>query len=366
MERSVDDIQYILTAALQAPSGDNNQPWQWVVRDLATLELYYEPGPQTTDSVFTSASDYVSLGAACESACIAARARGYETRLEPFPREKGERCVAVLRLTKHSQESIDPLLRCLLTRATNRNPFKRTSLTTAQRAALRSSLDQTPTVTLRLCDDRALMRKIAKAVSVYDELIFGNYAVHQGFFSTINWTKQQDRLRRKGFYYPTLAAPPHVELAFRLLRYWSLQRLLNVFGMQKGIAARNRRVYMSSGAFGALLMLGSTPHDYFEAGRAVERFWLTAQLNGLNLQPMTGILYLGASLQAPDKARLFTPAERARILEANRSLADAFATDSATLPFVFRIGTGPGPRFRTSRRPPDEVVIWAQGMLDVR
>ncbi len=73
------DIKYILEQALRAPSGDNTQPWHWVVSDY-TLELWHTEPEGFIPKLFwgnkkTQDSTYLAFGTMIENLSIAASAK---------------------------------------------------------------------------------------------------------------------------------------------------------------------------------------------------------------------------------------------------------------------------------------------------
>ena len=67
-----------------APSKHNTQPWRFVVRDNA-LELWTDNQRELRETDPHGRERHISLGAALQIACVAARARGYEPQVRLFP-----------------------------------------------------------------------------------------------------------------------------------------------------------------------------------------------------------------------------------------------------------------------------------------
>jgi nitroreductase len=339
------DLRHILSAALRAPSGDNNQPWRWVVRRNG-LELWYVPDENASE-IFAHA-DQLSLGASLESACIAASEKGLRADVSLNPSQDSLH-KATISLVKDGSIVPDILAQSIYKRITNRLPFSKKPPSAIERSELKSAVAQASSrCTIHLIADRTNMGHIARAATVYDELLFSHKTIHENFFKRINWTQRQDRTRRTGFYYPTLGTPPHVELLFRLLCFWPLQRALDLFGFPTFVAWHNRQTYLCAGAFGALSMPGHSSDDYFEAGRALMRLWLAVTRLGLSLQPVSGVLYLDPSL--------FSGEQRKKTEEALEVFAREFQTNDP-LVFAFRVGRSRRhPRFQTTRKRFEDVV----------
>jgi hypothetical protein len=91
--------------------------------------------------------------------------------------------------------------------------------------------------------------------------------------------------------------------------------------------------------------------DYLAAGRAMQRFWLTAASLGLYIQPeMTPVIFTRYHRRQLTFTHLDTAAKAAGKL--NARLADLLPDQDLTaLYFMGRIGSGPAPRARSTRKP---------------
>jgi hypothetical protein len=108
-------------------------------------------------------------------------------------------------------------------------------------------------------------------------------------------------------------------------------------------------------------ILGKSPprgiDDFLEAGRAVQRFWLTACKHGLLLQPeMTPVIFTRYARQQ----RVFTGNGEAMDLAArlNDRLVTLLPENQVDhLVFMGRMGEGRQPRSRSLRRPLEELLL---------
>lgn len=353
-----DDIRYILTSALLAPSGDNSQPWHWVVRG-DTLELWQVPDESPKAISVNRVGDvpsYIGLGAAIENAVIAASSRGYLATVAYAPDPAQPMLAATLVLSRDAQGAPDRLAAFLEKRETNRKRYARTLLSFDERAALVSANGDGAWGEVRLLDDRPSINTLAAAASLHDELIFTTKVMHDFLFSRINWTKREDARKRTGFYFPTLAAPPFTWGAMQLLRHWWILRIGIALGLHRYIVAEQRSVYRRAAAYGIVISRGRSPADVMRAGRLIERTWLAATAAGLSFQPLTGVIYLADLLETKVGRHVFSPHQQQRIKDAAAEIARAFGAEEETVVFLFRTGHGKPPSSRTSRRPFEHMV----------
>ena len=364
MERmSAEDVRFILENALRAPSGDNTQPWRWVVRGNV-FELWNESSDEPLHTLYSSSQDnsqasHLSFGAAIENAVIAATVRNYRTDVFYFPNPVQSLLVARLVFVIDSAITADSLGQTLSKRVTNRKTYRRKPLQPEERARLIGSSPHEGSEGIRLIDDRASVNELAAIASLHDELIFSTKGLHHYVFAHINWTKREDARRRIGFYFPTLAAPPCTWGFMQIIRHWWVMRIGIALGLHRVIALEQQFVYRQSGAYGIVLTKGDTPTDWIEAGRQVERLWLTATSMGLSVHPLNGTLLLALSLNTEAGQHFFSLQQQDRLREGRRKIASLFSVEDKKIAFMFRIGHGKPPAARTSRLPLEKVVTFA-------
>ncbi|MDO8408381.1 MAG: hypothetical protein Q7S95_04120 [bacterium] len=345
-----DDIRFILESAIRAPSGDNTQTWRFVVRDLVIEVWDCAPHDVEYRLLSNGRAGWVALGAVIENACIAASLRGYLAHVSYAPHPPQERLIATLELTKDASVAPDPLAGAIPDRATNRRPYRRDPLSATERATLLASTGNTEgTSTLHLVEKREDIESLARLVSLHDELIFSNQWLHRLLFSRVTWTRREDKRTRTGLYFPTLETPPFTWAAMQLLRHWWLTKLGSYIGLHKFIALEQRGVYRHASAYGLVLVRGEREQDWLEAGRAVERIWLTATGAGLALQPHTAMIYLPRAIESGLSDAYLNAHERERIIEAYDAIQRIFGVEEGTPAFLFRIGHGRPPSARSSR-----------------
>ena len=338
-----DDLRFILENALSAPSGDNLQEMRWTVRGN-TLELIRQSEEDIMDAISGSRASWISIGAIVENAVIAASVRGYRVAVAYTSDAARPACVASLALASDASIVPDPLAGALATRVTNRKPYRRAPLRAEERDALLGA------GAAALLADRQSIVTLARAVAVYDRFLFSTRDLHDKFFMLINWTKRADARRRRGLYFPTLEAPPLSRPALWLLGQWGVMRVGILLGLHRGIAFMQGHIYRRAAAYGAVLVSGDTSADWADAGRRVERVWLTATAAGLSLQPLTGTLFLAFGIDGELCRRMFSPAERERVRAARGVITHAFgAPEGSAVAFLFRVGRAAPPSARTSR-----------------
>ena len=340
-------IQRILEESVNAPSGDNSQPWRFTV-DGDTISVFNVADGDPTLYNFLQRGSYLAHGALVENIVLRAGKAGFSAAVEPFPGIPD--CTARVILTSAPARE-NPIADAVQKRTTNRKPYEMRPLESSHRDAL-ASVPLEPGVTVSFAEGEQLIESIAETVSVNERLLMENPHLHKALFSMIRWTERDERTR-PGLYLKTMEFPLPVQFLFRtLLRSWPIVRALNVLGLSTVIPRQSAQGYRASSAFGAIVLRSESDTDFFNAGRVFERVWLTATNLGLSVQPVTAIPYLVQRVRA-GQAHAFSDAHKQYIREAG----DALSTYIGLVPdqhiaMLFRIGYGAAPTAHSYKASP--------------
>lgn len=340
------DIRMLVTDALNAPSGDNAQPWRFAIEN-GTLLIYKVPGADPTLYDYRERGTYLAHGALVENISICAARRGYRAGIALFPGEPD--CTARISFSRADGVEDELLAHAIPARTTNRKPYHKIALRADHRAALETAI---PGTDLRLVEAPTARALLAHAVSTNERLLMEERQLHDGLFGMIRWSRQAER-EMPGLYVETMELPPPVRFLFRhVVRHWPLLSILNLAGFSRMIPAQTAPVYEASSAFGAIVSTGYDAADFVVSGRAFERLWLTATRVGLSLQPTTAIPYLMQRIAGGD-AEMFSPKHRALIQEAYGVMEKTFnLVGSEHIVMLFRVGYGDPPTAHSWKRPP--------------
>lgn len=349
------DIRRVLEAGNQAPSGENCQPWHFVLRGDTSIEVHLLTDRDASAYSWGQRGSYLACGAAIENMTIAASAEGYRADVAYFPHSSIAH-VATITLARDPSIVSDTLTPLISQRISNRKPYRKDSLTSDESQALERAVADAGYGTLALAKERSDIDRLARIGSTNEEVMLADRTLHRFFFSHVNWSKKEDDLKKIGFYIKTLELPPPAQVLFRFFRYWPIMRIFNMVGFNTIIAAQNALTNAATGAIGALMIDGIEPIDFVKAGRAVERLWLTATSQSLSLQPLTGVLFFKLRIIEGGEDEAFSLHQRTRILEAYSAADHIFAADTRHIAFMFRIGRGEAPSAHAARFPLEDVV----------
>ncbi len=341
-------LHNILQRAVHAPSGDNTQPWEFVITDR-DVTLYNVPKRDGTLYNFKERGSYVGHGAVVENIRLLAAQAGYAVAIEPFPPAPH----ATARLTfSPAMPTVEPLCEAIQHRSTNRKSYRAEPLNDAHRHALLDSVHATPSVTVRLVEDSDAVETLARTFSMNEQLLMEYRPLHAFLFGVIRWTRAQER-RTPGMYVKTMEFPAPVRVLLQyVLRHWMVVRFLNRFGLSQSIATQSARVYAASSAIGILTIPADTDDQFLEAGRALQRLWLTATSVGVSMQPVTALPYLAQRVRAHDAGDLSSQQQELILAcdEQIRTLGTVHPSEHIAM--IVRMGYGAAPSAHAFKLPP--------------
>jgi nitroreductase len=342
-------FEALIEAAGLAPSPDNMQGWRFGRRPDA-IEAYLEPSrllPTDVGAMF----GWVGLGAAVENMVIAAARRGFAARVEYGSAQNAP--PAVVRLAPGGAD--DPLNGRIAERVTDRGPFEPSPIDPSSIARLTEAVRARDAGVHWVTEPRGLERLAGMdARSTYIRLEHG--PLRDELFGVLRFTREEVERTRYGLDFASLGVPsPLVSLASRL-RHSSANALASRLGFGRVVARLLASRLRAAGAVCLITARREGAAGYVEAGRAMERLWLTATAMGLAVQPH-GVLpqYLTKLELEP---QTFLP-RHAAVLRGHREPFYALFPGARTErpAIVLRVGrpAGPPPR-RSVRLAADQLI----------
>lgn len=349
-------LKRILQAATQAPSGENAQPWRFILRSDA-IELHNVPDRDQSLYNWKQRASYMANGASLENLLIAARHFGYDPRVDLFPDANNKDHVATIWLASGgSPEQEQDLYSYIEKRATNRKPYDTQPLSAEELNELKTAA-RSSDVSSHFTMDPAHKDALGMVGGTNERVMLSNQFLHQFFFSHLNWSKEEDARNKVGFYIETLELPLPAKVMFRMLKYWKVMNAFNKIKFHEVIGKQNGYANAKAGAFGVLTIPNLEPRYFVETGRVLERIWLTATKLGLSMQPLTGVLFFMLQIRAGE-IYAFSSMQVETIKSAYNDITRIFNLKDKNLAvFMFRIGRGDRPTARASKFAIEHVVI---------
>jgi hypothetical protein len=278
-------ISAILELARWAPSGDNTQPWRFEILDERHLVIHAFDTRDHCVYDLDGHPSQVSLGVLLETLAIAASAHAMRAEFRRNPASSDTRPEYLLELILDSHLQPDSLLPYVQHRSVQRRPMRTIPLTGPQKEALQHAVGMSYSIRwfeggiqrwhlAKLMFDNAKLRlTLPEAYDVHRRIIEWN--------TRFSENKVPDQ---------ALGLDP---MTLKLMRWvmtsWARVDFFNTY--LAGHLVPRVEMDLLPGLFCAahFAILAKKPpetlEDYVAAGRAVQRFWLTATSLGLQLQP---------------------------------------------------------------------------------
>lgn len=341
----------LLTAASWAPSGDNTQPWRWLVDADAQLLILQvdetrDPSPMNAGQRMAR----IGAGAALENLERTARRLG----IEMIHEEAIPPALAVLRIPKLPGEVDRPDI-ALLSRATNRRFYIGRRVSPDLLSALRLSTPPLSNTTTHWIIDSQRRATLATIVGRADALMFTEPSMRRAFLANVRFDAPAMAAVEEGLSQGSLELSAFERKTLPYLAHWPTW-LFRWSGVARSFAARARRLVGSASGLCLVVAQDGSPETDLHVGRALQRAWLTLTERGLVAQPMMAPLVLENVLDHGAPA-LIAALDPARLEALRRDLRSALPEATAGRPaFLLRFGWAPPATSRTGRRPVEASV----------
>ena len=340
------DRGIIVDAARWAPSGGNIQPWRFEA-DEREIRMYLVPERTTTMDVEHRGS-FVGIGAALFNARVAAAALKGLGSVQLFPegiavascRHPADRRTA----TDYEIATLQPHLR---TRVANRQigdpaPIDDETVQLLARGVEREG------ARLRILTARDRMGGMAEVLAESDRLRFLIPTLHREMVGELRWPGR-DSLE-EGLDVRTLELSPPEMAALEVMRRSDVMEQLADWRAGQALGGRTFATVGSSSALAVITVPRTDAIWYVRGGAAVERFWLSAELHGLAVQPVSPVFLYAVD----EKDYLELGGERH--VDALFSLSRRFnelwdLDDGERVALLFRITHAGAPAVRSARLP---------------
>jgi hypothetical protein len=341
------NLHRILDLARWAPSGDNTQCWRFEVAGPDHIVVHaYDTRADTVYDLDGHPSQ-ISMGALLETMTIAASEQGLRAQATRRPDSPLEAPLFDVRFTPDATVTPSPLIGVIDKRSVQRRPMSTRPLSAAEKRELEASVGPGYAVTwiegfgpklqaARLMFNNAKLRlTMPEAFEVHRRIIHWNAV------------RSPDKVPDQALGVDNMT----LKLMKWAMVSWTRMSTMNAL---MGTWAPRLQMDLIPGlACAAHFVLKAkqqpqTIDDYVDAGRAVQRFWLTLTRLGLFMQPeMTPLIfskYVREGTPFTQTAKLHGPARRLQ-----QEAAALIFTDALAPVYMGRLGAGPAPQARSER-----------------
>jgi hypothetical protein len=287
----------ILCAGIAAPSADNSQPWRfsWQGEDL-DLRIDADRSGHVSDTRYVLSD--LAAGACLENMVIRARSLGLAADVQLFPQPDDPLWVARIRWLPRSAEEqpAEPLAAAIEQRHTDRRFPWRGPVGAEVRDRLTSQAARISGARLEWMA-RGPTRKAALNVIRHAETLrFKSPVLHAELFSSVRFSAGWRGSCEEGLAPATLAVEPPMRPLFERMRHPGAMAAFRKLGAASMLGWRSAWLPIRLSPGLCLVVVPSIGRsDVLAAGRALQRVWLQATLEGLAVQPYAaaGVLGLG-------------------------------------------------------------------------
>lgn len=350
MKSTGSPIQQVLELARWAPSGDNAQPWRFEILSDNHAVLH---GFDTRDHCvydFQGRASQLALGALMETLSIAATGLGRVATITHREDSPATHSLHDVVLQPGDGVKPDPLIDAIEQRSVQRRPMSMRALTASQKQVLEQAAAPYKVVWLDRPRRRLAMAGLLFASAKLRLTSPEAYNVHRAI---IAWRSRysEDKVPDQA-----LGLDP---LTLRLMEWvmasWARVRFFNAY-LAGTYLPRLQLDFLPGVACAAHFALLAPeppqhPDEFILAGRAVQRFWLTATHVGLQLQPeMTPLIFSwyhdsGSRFSQEEAVQAALHPVRCRLARVMGGQVPSHGV------FMGRVGVGPAIRSRSLRLP---------------
>ncbi len=279
-------LQAILTAGIQAPSGDNSQPWIFKIAD-GVVQIKIDTTIDHSYFNYNQIPSLISLGCVLENIRISASSYGLSMHTESIDEVGDIKSVSVT--FKLSDEPRDSLFDTLWERNTNRRLYSKRKISKQVLEKLQGSTKEYPGVRWHEISKPNQLQLLARAVYLIDILRSERKDLHVYFQKMLRFTQKSVYRKKDGFPLRNLKAGWSGELFLKLTHPWWIMRTLNFFGFSRVVAQFAYKEILSTSTCVLLTVPSVSPSDVIIGGQALERVWLEATHYDLAFQPMAAL-----------------------------------------------------------------------------
>jgi len=343
-------IRYIIRAGIQAPSGDNAQPWRFSFKDN-TIFLYLNKNADDSFFNINQIASIISCGAVLENIRIAASAFELNANIKYLPSWAKDDLIATIELIYNGIPK-NPLFASIWKRNTNRTFYKKKPIPSLVLNDLEKSISDIPGIKLHFVVEKDELKKLAKIIYKTDRIRTENRSLHEYLVKMIRYSHKEAIETRDGLPIKNLEAGFAGEIFLKATRPWFIMDLMNKIGVGRMVALHSFQSIINSSGVALLVVDGMNSKDFLKGGQAIERLWLSITRQGLAMQPMTAITLFWLRWQIEGE-KSFAKKHRGLlqdVWEEYQSLFNEVKFSREGQVMMFRIGYGEKIKYGTYRK----------------
>jgi len=291
LEKSV--LSNIVDAAIVAPSAGNNQPWYFFHRNN-TLFLFHERHRSHSWGDFFEMGAHISLGAAIENIHLQSLKSGLDSDIKLFPLENHPQLVAAITfrpVERGGYDKILPLSEGIFLRNTNRKLGPRQALPLDFYTQMEYFVSAFPGVKMLYTDKPEHLEELGDIIGSADRIRLLHKPGHEEFYGEVRWNKKHSEEKRDGIELEAVDLKASEVAGFGLAKDWRAMELLAKWDKGNVFKKLSVKAVESASAIVLFSIPRFTHEDLILAGRAIERAWIFANMQGVSVHPMASTAF---------------------------------------------------------------------------
>ena len=351
-------IEQILEVARWAPSGDNTQPWQFEIISETRLIVHGFDTRKDCIYDFHGHGSHLAHGALLESISLAASAHGLKANIS-YPSEiHTEHPLFDITFTEEPNLNCDPLAPFIRERSVQRRAYSTRPLTHDEKDILTpSSGSLYRVIWLEGLSPKLQMAKLLSQSGKLRLSIPEAYEVHR---KIIEWNTQysEDRVPDRAIGLDKMT----LHLMRWVMKSWHRVNFFNTFLAGSLVPRIELDMIPAVGCAAHFFIVAENKPeslmDYVDAGRALQRFWLTATKLGLLVQPeMSPLIFRNYATNNISLSIKHGANHAAKIIALKLDSLVGGTDVGQNIVFMGRIGSGKKSSARSVRLPLERLKI---------
>ncbi|NIP84125.1 MAG: hypothetical protein GTO03_00605, partial [Planctomycetales bacterium] len=272
-------LESLIAAAVQAPSGDNCQPWRFAVdEDQGQIVVSVDPARDPSPMNAGQRMARIAVGAAIEN--IVRTAEANQTTADVYHSSPH---AVVVQLRGLPQQPL-AVPAAVTARHTNRRPYEGRPVAPPIVQALASQTPACPLVKTHWLVQPERIKQLAEIIAAADTILFNAACMRNGFLENVRFDVPPNHPVDQGLSLAALELKRPDALALRLMAHLP-NRLLQWVQVGRAFAKPTRQLVHSAAGLCLGVAADHRPQTDFAVGRAMQRAWLALTEHQMAVQP---------------------------------------------------------------------------------
>lgn len=348
-------IEKIIKESINAPSGSNSQPWEFICSQ-SSIKIKYLPHKDHPILNYKNRGTLIACGALVENIIITSQHYGFNVEIiipSNFPND----IVSILNLKPAQKTAREDLYDYIKLRTTNRKPQDATPIEDSQIKYILEETKNYNNIEVTAFNKRDDINLIAENLAYDTYINFNNDQLRNLLFKEILFDHKLAREGKEGLYIKTMEFKPPQEFLIKLFTNKKVFNFFKKLGVLKKIYKEVKNLYSSTSLFLGFAVLNKQ-EEFLNLGRLIENIWLRATKLNLSCHLITGILFFWQKLNF-DKEKIFSEEEADLINKSYEHLTRIINCKNNFLLSAFmRIGKAKPPSAISVKKLPN--IIWEE------